>query len=76
MIAEGKPEMVIGLKADKTKIKNTLYCIDVMGNAIQAITDGKRLQDIGEPDFELVEKNHIRPFLKPDKHRRPDYFYR
>jgi S-adenosyl-L-methionine hydrolase (adenosine-forming) len=66
MIAEGKPEMVIGLKADSVKIKNTLYCIDVMGRAIQDLTDGKRLQDIGQPDFELVEKNHIRPFLAPD----------
>ena len=37
-----------------------------MGKAIQALTDGKRLQDIGQPDFELEEKNHIRPFLKPD----------
>ena len=66
MIVEGRPEMVIGLKANKIKIKNTLYCIDVMGHAIQAITDGKRLQDIGQPDFEIVEKNHIRPFLAPD----------
>jgi S-adenosylmethionine hydrolase len=65
MIAEKKPEMVIGLKADKTRIKNTLYCIDMMGYAIQAITEGKRLGDIGRPDFELEEKNHIRPFLKP-----------
>jgi S-adenosylmethionine hydrolase len=66
MIAEGKPELVIALIADKTKIKNTLYCIDIMGHAIQAIADGKRLQDIGLADFELVEKNHIRPFLSPD----------
>ncbi|GAC1430723.1 MAG: SAM-dependent chlorinase/fluorinase [Chitinophagaceae bacterium] len=66
MIAEGRPEIVIGLTADKTKIKNTLYCIDTMGHAIQAITDGKQLQSIGQPDFELVEKNHIRPFLAPN----------
>jgi len=65
MIAEKKPEMVVGLKADKQRIKNTLYCIDVMGHVIQSISAGKRLDEIGEPDFELEEKNHIRPFLKP-----------
>lgn len=66
MIVEGKPDMVIGLPADKAHIKNTLYCIDLMGRAIQSVADGKRLQDIGQPDFEMVEKNHIRPFLAPD----------
>jgi len=66
MIAEERPEIIIRLKADKKKIKNTLYCIDIMGQAIQAITEGKRLQDIGEPDIEIVEKNHLRPFTAPD----------
>ena len=66
MIAEGKPEIIIRLRAEKTKIKNTLYCIDIMGKAIQAIADGERLQDIGEPDVEIVEKNHLRPFTAPD----------
>jgi len=66
MIAEGKPEIIIRLRADKKKIKNTLYCIEVMGAAIQAITEGKRLQDIGEPDIEIAEKNYLRPFTTPD----------
>jgi S-adenosyl-L-methionine hydrolase (adenosine-forming) len=66
MIAEGKPEIIIGLKADKTKIRNTLYCVDIMGRAIAAIANGERLQDIGEPDIEITEKNHLRPFLAPN----------
>ncbi|HTL08024.1 MAG TPA: SAM-dependent chlorinase/fluorinase [Chitinophagaceae bacterium] len=66
MIAEGKPEVIIRLKADKKKIKNTLYCIEVMGQAIQAITEGKRLQDIGQPDPEITEKNPLRPFTAAD----------
>lgn len=66
MIAEGKPELIIGLKADKTRIRNTLYCIDIMGKAIQAIAQGERLQDIGEPDVDITEKNHLKPFLAPD----------
>jgi len=66
MIAEGKPEIIIRLRADKKKIKNTLYCIEVMGAAIQSITEGKRLQDVGEPDVEITEKNYLRPFTTPD----------
>jgi S-adenosylmethionine hydrolase len=66
MIAEAKPEIIIRLRADKTKIKNTLYCIEIMGQAIHSITEGKQLQDIGEPDVEITEKNHLRPFVAPD----------
>lgn len=66
MIAESKPEIIIGLKADKQQIRNTLYCIEIMGRAIHAIAEGGRLQDIGEPDVEITEKNHLRPFLAPD----------
>ena len=66
MITEGRPEMVIGLPIDKTKLKNTLYCVEVFANAIEAVTQGKRLQDIGEPDIAILEKNHLRPFLTPD----------
>ena len=66
MIAEGKPEIVIGLEADPAGIRNTLYCVDVMGKAIQAIANGDRLQDIGEPDVAINEKNHLRPFTSPD----------
>jgi S-adenosylmethionine hydrolase len=61
MILEGKPEMVIGLPLDKTAIKNTIYCIQVMGKAIQALIDGSRLLDIGNPDPPFTEKNHLRP---------------
>ena len=66
MIIEGKPEMVIGLPVDKKQIKNTLYCMQIFGRAIHAVAEGKRLQDIGEPDISIMEKNHLRPFLTPD----------
>ncbi|MFT3935203.1 MAG: SAM-dependent chlorinase/fluorinase [Chitinophagaceae bacterium] len=66
MIAEGKPEIIIRLPAEKSKINNTLYCVEVMGKAIQAITNGERLQDIGEPDVEITEKNHLKPFIATD----------
>lgn len=61
MILEGRPEMVIGLPMDKTAIKNTLYCIRVMGQAIQQLNAGSSLLSIGVPDVPFTEKNHLRP---------------
>jgi S-adenosyl-L-methionine hydrolase (adenosine-forming) len=63
MILEDKPELLIGLPLDKTRVKDTLYCVNIMGKAIQDINGGKRLQDIGEPDVTILEKNHLRPLL-------------
>lgn len=63
MILEGKPEMVIGLPLAKTAIKNTLYCVRVMGQAVQALQAGTSLQDIGVPDVSFAETNHLRPLL-------------
>src|SRR6185437_1263332 len=50
MILEGRPEMVIGLPLDRTEIKNTLYCIRVMGKAILDLSRGAGLLSIGVPD--------------------------
>ncbi|MBS1566591.1 MAG: SAM-dependent chlorinase/fluorinase [Bacteroidetes bacterium] len=66
MIIEGKPEIVIGLPVDRQEIKNTLYCAQVFAKAITAINRGERLQDIGEPDVPILEKNHLRPLLTND----------
>ena len=63
MILEGRPEMVIGLPLDKTAVKNTLYCVRVMGNAIHQLTQGAGLLSIGTPDPAFTEKNHLRPLL-------------
>jgi S-adenosylmethionine hydrolase len=63
MILEGRPEMVIGLPLEKTAIKNTLYCVRVMGQAVQALQAGTSLQDIGVPDVSFTETNHLRPLL-------------
>jgi S-adenosylmethionine hydrolase len=63
MVLEGKPEMVIGLPLAKNAIKNTLHCTGVMGRAIQQLQSGMSLQQIGELDISIVEKNHLRPLL-------------
>jgi S-adenosyl-L-methionine hydrolase (adenosine-forming) len=61
MILEGRPEMVIGLPLDRTAVKNTLYCVRVMGQAIQQLSNGAGLLSIGIPDIAFTEKNHLRP---------------
>ena len=63
MILEGKPEMIIGLPLEKTALKNTLYCIGIMGMAVNAHTAGTSLQQIGIPDIAYIEKNYLRPTL-------------
>ncbi|HWB90223.1 MAG TPA: SAM-dependent chlorinase/fluorinase, partial [Puia sp.] len=50
MILEGRPEMVIGLPLERSAIKNTLYCIRIMGQAIYQLTQGAPLMSIGIPD--------------------------
>lgn len=66
MVLEDKPEMVIGLPLQKKYDRNTLYCVQVMGEAIQQLQAGTRLTDIGIPDVSYIEKNHLRPMLGDD----------
>lgn len=63
MILEEKPEMVIGLQTDKNAVRNTLHCIQVFGQAIKAVLQGKALAQIGEPDLPYLEKNPLRPLF-------------
>ncbi|MBC7848096.1 MAG: SAM-dependent chlorinase/fluorinase [Chitinophagaceae bacterium] len=63
MILEEKPDMIIGLPLDPLANKNTLYCTQVMGNAINQLQKGQALQQIGIPDIPIVEKNHLRPLV-------------
>ena len=63
MILEEKPEMVIGLPLDKMVIKNTLYCTNVMANAINQLVNGEPIVNIGNADVTYVEKHPLRPML-------------
>src|SRR5919107_2646013 len=47
MIIEGKPEVVIGLPLEKVAARNTMYCVQVMANAIQQLQAGVDLRKIG-----------------------------
>jgi S-adenosyl-L-methionine hydrolase (adenosine-forming) len=63
MILEGKPEMVIGIPLDKTAIKNTIYCTEVMGKVVNQLVNGESIKNIGIPDIGYIEKLHLRPLL-------------
>ncbi len=63
MILEEKPEMVIGIELEKEAVKNTLYCTQVMGMAINKIVHGEPIISIGEEDTGYLEKNPLRPII-------------
>ncbi|RYF91309.1 MAG: hypothetical protein EOO00_08275 [Chitinophagaceae bacterium] len=63
MILEGKPEMVMGVPLDRGASKNTIYCTSVMGKVINQLAQGESIQNIGTPDINYTEKNHLRPLL-------------
>lgn len=63
MILEEKPEMVIGIPLDKTAIRNTIYCTEMMGRVIHQLVQGESIKTIGIPDPEYIEKHHLRPLL-------------
>lgn len=63
MILEEKPEMVMGIPLEKSANKNTTYCASVMGKVVNQLAQGESIQNIGTPDTNYTEKNHLRPLL-------------
>lgn len=66
MIMEEKPEMMIGIPLEKTANKNTLYCIEKMGLAINQLIQGDPVSKIGTPDADYVVKNPLRPTISEE----------
>ena len=63
MILETKPDLVIGIPLDKSVIRNTLHCADIMGQTVNRLVQGESIQTIGIPDISYIEKNALRPLL-------------
>jgi S-adenosyl-L-methionine hydrolase (adenosine-forming) len=63
MILEDTPELVIGIYLDKKANKNTLYCSNVMGQAINQLINGEAIRNIGEADTSYREKKPLKPML-------------
>ena len=66
MILPEKPEMVIGIPLDKDVVKHTMYCVEVMGKAIDRFVNGIPVEKIGRPDAEYMEKTPFKPVLSDD----------
>lgn len=66
MILEDRPEMVIGIPLKKQDSKNTMHMAGVMGHAVNQLVNGESISQIGVPDVDYVQKNHLRPLLDRD----------
>lgn len=63
MILEEKPEMIMGIPLEKAATKNTTYCAGIMGKVVNQLAQGEPITNIGTPDINYTEKNHLRPLL-------------
>lgn len=61
MILEESPQEVVSLSLDNTTARNTLACIEVFGRAIQQVSGGKKLADIGDSSISIQVRNPLRP---------------
>lgn len=66
MILEEKPEMIIGIAMNKQAAKTTIYCANLMGKTVNQLVNGESIRNIGEPDVQYRQKNHLRPMLNKD----------
>jgi S-adenosylmethionine hydrolase len=66
MMLETKPEKIVGLPLDKTKSINTLNCTQVFANAIQALSKGKKIEELGNANIDIKIKNPLRPSVGDD----------
>lgn len=66
MLLEELPQKVVALKLDAEKEKNTIYCAAVFARAFQAITEGKKIEEIGDAAVSIQVKNPLRPMQGAD----------
>lgn len=63
MILKQKPEEVVALPLEPEEPKNILKFTDVLGKAYQSILNGATLEQVGDPNIAIDEKNSLRPLL-------------
>lgn len=66
MILEEVPEKVVALPLDKAQQKNTLYCSSVFAKAIDDISKGMSMEQLGDPEVSINVKNPLKPMLGND----------
>jgi S-adenosylmethionine hydrolase len=63
MILEETPEIVIGLPVNTNATINTLSLVKIMGEAVNKITRGDSIKDIGIADVSFEEKRALLPLI-------------
>jgi S-adenosylmethionine hydrolase len=63
MILEETPEIVIGLPVNTNTTINTLSLVNIMGEAVNKITRGDSIKDIGNADVSFEEKRALLPMV-------------
>lgn len=66
MILEELPQKVVSLPLDLKKEMNSIYFSSVFGQAFLALSQGKKLEEIGDPGVSIQIKNALRPMQGPD----------
>lgn len=61
MILEELPEQIVALNLDRSEQKNTIYCASVFAKAINAVSQGKTIFEVGDDSVSINVKNHLRP---------------
>jgi S-adenosylmethionine hydrolase len=63
MILEEIPQKVVALTLDKNQQKNTIYCISVFAKVFKELSNGKKIEEMGDPEISIHVKNPLRPML-------------
>jgi S-adenosylmethionine hydrolase len=63
MILEEIPQKIVALSLEKTEQKNTLYCTTIFAKAFDAISKGKRMEEVGDASISIQVKNPLRSLL-------------
>jgi S-adenosylmethionine hydrolase len=63
MILEEIPQKVVALSLEKTAQKNTLYCTTIFAKAFDAISQGKKMEEVGNATISIQVKNPLRSLL-------------
>ena len=63
MILEEMPQKVVALELDKTRQKNTLYCVSIFAKAFNELHNGRSIEELGDSAVSIQVKNPLRPTL-------------
>lgn len=66
MILEEKPQKAVALSLNGNNSLDTLSCTSVFAKAIAEIINGKKIEDLGNADFNIKERSPLKPIVTDD----------